>query len=1051
MRHALRLAVRKWRDPMTHARAGRSGYRWIVLASYVAMIFVDQIYVVNFAPLITTVAARYGVTEGHASLLLFVFPAIYVLCSIPAGLLADRRGFRAAIGLGAVLQIVFSAVRIDDASFAALLIGQVGLAVAQPLILNGISKLVVDWFDEHEAALATGIATVGMFAGMAFGLATTPALVSSIGLRGTMAVHAGLALAAGGVFFVWGRERGAVEHKRPREARSGLKVLLANRDLRLLVAIVFLGLGVFNAFVTWLEPIVAPRGIDAGQAGLIGGALIMGGIAGAVVVPAVSARAARRKPFLLASVAVSTALFGAFAGAGAMLSLTVIATCLGFCFLGAFPLILEMCAHHAGAARAATATSLLMLAGNAGGVAVIVALPALKGNAPTYASGMVLLVGLMVIATALSSLLAETLRPGAAPAGDAPRTVLHALRSRAATGGAHPALWRRHPGGYRPLSWRAYADLVERFALGLEALGFRDGECLAILGPNREEWLAANLGAMALGGVGVGIYTSSSDDQLAYVLAHCEARQVVVLDAKAATRVLALRGASPLLERIIVIEPGPLAASQDGVEVIAFAEVVERGTGVDRARYIAHLDALRPDRVATLIYTSGTTGPPKGIMLDHRALDRSARALHESLALEAREVFVSYLPLSHIAEQLSTIYGPILFGAEVYFAESLDRIAANLAEARPTSFFGVPRLWEGMQRELEARFASLPARVQRGLAWARRVALARNLCVLEDGRVPLRARAQYAVARRILQPVKARLGFGRAHLVTSSAAPIGRHTLEFFASLDLVLRELYGQSEVAGATSANTLQTTRFGTVGRPLPGLELRTADDGEILVRGETHCVGYYKDPAATAELIVDGWLHTGDLGVVDPGGFLRIVGRKKETIVLSSGEKAAPGPLEDRLKRIALIEHAVVAGEGRDHLIALVTLEPARAAALAGERGWPAHLATLATDPRFIDHLQRRIADDVNAHVAAHERIEGFCVLPVTFTIAGGELTPTLKVKREIVLRTWQAQADALFDGSRTPARSAARRNEQGNDAAQRGSRQIDGGLDDASDVG
>ena len=403
---------------MTDQRAGRSGYRWIVLATYVAMIFVDQIYVVNFAPLIRTVEARYGVTEAYASLLLLVFPVLYLVFSIPAGLLADRRGFRTAIGLGAALHIVFSAIRIDDGSLTALLAGQIGLAVAQPLVLNGISKLVIDWFDEHEAALATGIGTVGMFAGIAFGLATTPALVSAIGLRGTMIVHAGLAVASGGAFFLWGRARGSAPRAEPHKPRTGLGALLANRDLRLLVIILFLGLGVFNGFVTWIEKIVAPRGIDAEQAGLIGGAMIVSGIAGAIAVPGLSERAARRKPFLVACIALSTALFGAFAGASSMLSLTVVAACLGFCFLGAFPLILEMSAHHAGADHAATATSLLMLAGNAGGVVVIMALPAIKGGAPTYASGMVLLVVLMVAATTLSAMLAETLRPEVQRPGD---------------------------------------------------------------------------------------------------------------------------------------------------------------------------------------------------------------------------------------------------------------------------------------------------------------------------------------------------------------------------------------------------------------------------------------------------------------------------------------------------------------------------------------------------------------------------------------------------------------------------------------------------------
>ncbi|HEY8208579.1 MAG TPA: AMP-binding protein [Myxococcaceae bacterium] len=592
--------------------------------------------------------------------------------------------------------------------------------------------------------------------------------------------------------------------------------------------------------------------------------------------------------------------------------------------------------------------------------------------------------------------------------------MLHVLHDQAARMGDRPALWSRKDGYYLPTSWREYAARVRHFALGLHRLGFGRGDCLAVLAYNREEWVVAQLAAMALGGVAVGLYTTSSPEQMAYVLGHSQASIAIVEDEPALDRLSALQPGLPRLRTLVMMEPSPVRL--DGVR--SFAEVLQGGMGRDEGPYWEAVNGLQPDEMGALIYTSGTTGPPKGVMLSHRNLVWTSRTLIEMGTLEEGEILLSYLPLSHIAEQLASIHCALTAGMQVYFAQSLEKLGDDLRAARPTVFFGVPRVYEKLRARAEARLVELP-RTQRALIqWAREVALKRNLLALAGKRVPVALEAQYQVAKRTaLSPLKERIGLGRTRVFVTSAAPIGKDVLEFFASVDMILREVYGQTEVSGPTSSASLDFTTLGALGRPLLGVEVRIAPDGEILVRGPNVCMGYHRDPLATAELLKDGWLHSGDLGVLDPDGQLRVTGRKKEIIVTSGGKKTAPALIEGMLKSLPPVGNAMLVGEGRNHLVALVPLDPERVPAFARARGWPEDPAALAGHPPFLEDLTRRIEAEVNARVSRFETVKRFAVLPRDFSVQDGELTPTLKLRRQVIEARYAAQIAALYGAGKS----------------------------------
>ncbi len=387
--------------------------RWTVLAAYVVVAGVSQMLWLNFAPLLSLVQARYRVSELTASLLVLVFPLLYVLFSVHAGALTDRRGYRFTVGMGAWTMALFACVRIDDASFGALLAGQVGIAVAQPYVVNGISKLVTDWFGEEQGAVATGLGTMGMFLGMAAGMAATPGLVGAHGLRVTMIIFAAIAVAAALAFSWLGLPNSARAAAATDAAPAGFAALLRDRRLLVLFTLAFLGLGVFNGLTTWLEAILAPHGMDAEKAGLVGGVLIIGGIVGAVVIPLLSDLTRRRRPFLILCVMGALATIYTLGTSHSYGLVLLVGGLHGFFFMPALALLLEMCAQLAGARSAGAATSLVMLTGNAGGVAVILAMDAVKAG-KDYHPAVLLMLGLLALTLVIAALRApETFPPRA--------------------------------------------------------------------------------------------------------------------------------------------------------------------------------------------------------------------------------------------------------------------------------------------------------------------------------------------------------------------------------------------------------------------------------------------------------------------------------------------------------------------------------------------------------------------------------------------------------------------------------------------------------------
>ena len=571
-----------------------------------------------------------------------------------------------------------------------------------------------------------------------------------------------------------------------------------------------------------------------------------------------------------------------------------------------------------------------------------------------------------------------------------------------------PAYYAKRGGKWVPATWKDYAGGVRAAAKSLMALGFEPGDTVCILGFNRPEWVILDLAAMTAGGAPAGIYTTCSPSEVRYIVDHAESAFVLVEDVGQWEKIAAERTRLPKLRHVILLD----GAVEDPL-VIGWDDFLTKGAGVSDADVQARVDGLEDDQVATLIYTSGTTGPPKAVMLSHRNLAWTASTARDLVSLGPDDCNVSYLPLSHIAEQMFTLHAPITVGSAVYFAESLEKLPQNLAEVQPTVVFAVPRVWEKFHAKVSAAMSEASGLKARILAFARRTGTEVTALKAEGKAVTGLTAFKYAIANKlVLSKLKPKLGLGRARVCVSGAAPIGREVLDFFASLDLTILEVYGQSEDTGPTTFNLPGRTRLGTVGPRLPGVEVKIAEDGEILVKGPNVFLGYYKDPEATAESLVDGWLHSGDLGAFDADGFLSITGRKKEIIITAGGKNIAPKNIEAALKNLELVAQAVVIGDRRKYLSALVTLDPDAAAAFAKQHGIPADSVHEA--PALIAEIQKGV-DAVNAEFARVEHIRKFTVLGRDFTVEAGELTPTMKIKRRIIHQTYADAIEAMYEGA------------------------------------
>jgi long-subunit acyl-CoA synthetase (AMP-forming) len=516
------------------------------------------------------------------------------------------------------------------------------------------------------------------------------------------------------------------------------------------------------------------------------------------------------------------------------------------------------------------------------------------------------------------------------------------------------------------------AQLVRRTARGLMALGVKPGDAVAIVGPNRPEWVLADLGAIAAGAIPAPIYPTLTAEQAGYIAGHSGAKVAVVHDQAQLDK---LRQQRPSMQ-FVVMEGAP-------TDALTFEQLLARAGETPEAALEERLAALKPRGLATLIYTSGTTGPPKAVMLSHENLLFAARTGQRLAGIGPDDVTVSYLPLSHIAEQMITVHGPAVHGAQIWFCDALEKAPEVIRAARPTIFFGVPRVWEKMQSRIEELSATAPLLRRALLSWARK--------------------SRGALADRIvLSKVRARLGLDRVRFAASGAAAMPIATLQFFDSLGIEILDLWGLSESTAMGAGNLPGARRMGTVGRPTEGVEIRIATDGEILTRGPHVFLGYSQDAAATREAIDNqGFLHTGDVGEIDNDGYLRITDRKKDLLITSGGKNVSPQNIEGQLRRIPGVALAVVVGDARKHLAALLTLEPRNG------RG----PEELARDPAVLAEIGRGV-DSVNSQLASFESIKKFRVLPVQFTIESGELTATMKVKRKVVAEKFAREIDELF---------------------------------------
>ena len=575
---------------------------------------------------------------------------------------------------------------------------------------------------------------------------------------------------------------------------------------------------------------------------------------------------------------------------------------------------------------------------------------------------------------------------------------------------------RDDDGPWQTITWEQTRQRALELAAGLIALGLRPGERVALMLPNRVEHVLADLGVVHAGGVPVTFYATLAADQVGYVAGDCEATIAVLDGASELARWQAVLGSLPRLKQIIVRDA---AACPSGDQYLSWADFAALG----RERYAAapgavadRIAAISPDDPVTLLYTSGTTGYPKGVVVTHRSvLYEVTTADFSGYAVEHMRG-VSYLPLAHIAERVIGIYLPVHLAGHAYFChDAATGLLATLGAAQPTYFFGVPRVWEKIQAGIQALMSVEQDPAKRAAVDAAMDVGRRYVRSCEFGHTtPDDLAEEFRRAdESVLQPIRALLGLGQAEVLSSGAAPLPPDVGEFFAGLGMKILDVYGMTETTGAFTTNTPGAFRLGTVGRAVPGVEVRIAEDGEILTRGPLNTPGYLNLPDRTAELIDDdGWLHTGDIGSMDADGFLSVVDRKKELIITSGGENISPAAIENLLVAHPLIGQALSYGDRRRYVVALLTLDGDVAPAWARARGIDASsLAELAEQPAVLEAVGGAVAA-ANERLARVQQVKRWRLLPVEWTAESEELTPTLKLKRRVVHAKYADVIDALY---------------------------------------
>ncbi len=583
-----------------------------------------------------------------------------------------------------------------------------------------------------------------------------------------------------------------------------------------------------------------------------------------------------------------------------------------------------------------------------------------------------------------------------------------------------PALVERTADGVAARTWEDYRREVTALAVGLRRLGLQPGEHVALMLTNRPEHVLLDVATLVAGAVPTSVYVTMADEQLAYVAGDCGAVVAAVEDEEMLTRWHGVREQVEALRTLIVLDP-PAGELPDGVVSLEQVRALgEQPRAEDLTELARVREALRPHDTATLIYTSGTTGPPKGAMITHRNVLYTLTALPTIFDLQAGHRVISYLPLAHIAERVVSHYLAIGQALTVYFVRDVAQLVETLQGARPHLLFGVPRVWEKVHTRLLERIADTEPALKRRLA-ERAVAVGRRCADLRlDGEpVPRGLRLQHALLDHlVLAKIRDGLGLDRIVHVASGAATLDPELMRFFAGLGLEVLDVYGLTETTAVVACNRPGRPRPGTVGFPLPGTQVRIGEGGEVLVNGPHVFAGYHNRPEATRAVVDDdGWLHTGDLGVFDADGYLRITGRRKDLLVTSGGKNIAPAVIEDAIRtRSPLISQVCVIGDERPYIGALIALDAEGLAGWAQRHGrTPPSVSEAAADPEVVAEVERAVAE-ANMRLSRPEQVKRWTIVPVEWTVEQGEVTPTQKMRRAQVLEHFPDLVSGLYEETR-----------------------------------
>lgn len=578
------------------------------------------------------------------------------------------------------------------------------------------------------------------------------------------------------------------------------------------------------------------------------------------------------------------------------------------------------------------------------------------------------------------------------------------------------AMRQKDYGIWRSISWNEYGEKARQVCLGLISLGLEKGDRVTIMSENNSEWLYSDMGILAGGGVSVGIYTTDSAQQVEYILNNCGSKFHFAENEEQLDKILETRQNIVGLKKVIIFDMEGLRHFTDPM-VISFKKLLDLGRELDTqdpGLFEKRLKEPQPDDLAILIYTSGTTGPPKGSMMSHRNIIVTNEIQDEANPCTQDDEVLSFLPLCHIAERNISTFNALRVGYTINFAEEPATVPENIREVSPTVFFAVPRIWEKFYSSLVLTMKDSTWFEKKAYDWALKTGMKTVQFRLNHHKPPARLQLLYRLADwTVLQNLKKSIGLDRARQLTSGAAPISPDLLLFYSALGLPIREVYGQTECCGPGTIHHGDDVKLGTVGKALPRCEVRIAETGEILLRGPNVFMGYWGDPERTKEAVdEEGWLHTGDVGRIDEDGHLIITDRLKDIIITAGGKNITPTEIENQLKFSPYINDAVVIGDGRKYLAALIMIDEDNVMKYAQENRIPFTTYKTLTQALEVIELIDQEVRKVNKKFARVEQIKRFRLLGIQLTTDDDEVTPTMKLKRKYISQKFKEEIEAMY---------------------------------------